>query len=140
MTNSIGTTLQALARAHRARMAQLLAPHGLHAGQDALLMVVWDQPGLRQATLADKLGVERPTVTRMVQRLERAGMIERQADPHDARSMRVLPSARSRLLEPTVRRLWSVLETDMINVIGAAEADRLQRSMAAVLARVSSSG
>ncbi len=138
MTPSIGATLQTLARAHRARLAALLAPHGLHAGQDALLMAVWDEPGLRQAVLAERLAVERPTVTRMVQRLERAGMIERQADPHDARSILVLPSARSRLLEVTVRRAWASLEAEMIAALGPADAQRFQRSMAAALERMSS--
>ncbi|HEY4321578.1 MAG TPA: MarR family winged helix-turn-helix transcriptional regulator [Gemmatimonadales bacterium] len=116
--DSFGSTLQALARAHRGRLSALLAPHGLHAGQELLLLAVWDAPGVRQSQLADHLGVERPTVTRMVQRLERAGMLERRRDPDDARAMLVFPSARSRLIESTVRRTWSLLDDELEAALG----------------------
>lgn len=125
----LGLTLQTLARAHRARLAALLAPHGVHAGQDLLLLAIWDEPGLRQAALAARLGVEPPTVTRMVQRLERSGMIERRRDPHDARLLRIHPTPRSRLLEGTVRRAWRELDAGLIEALGESDSERL-RSLA----------
>jgi DNA-binding MarR family transcriptional regulator len=125
--------LHALARAHRARLGALLAPHGLHAGQDLLLLAVWDAPGLRQAALAEQLGVEPPTVTRMVQRLERGGMIERRVDPHDGRVVLVYPTPRSRLLESTVRRAWTSLDELVIGALGDTDAARLQRLAAAAI-------
>jgi MarR family transcriptional regulator, organic hydroperoxide resistance regulator len=136
--DALGPTLHALARAHRARLSALLAPHGLHAGQDLLLLLVWESPGLRQATLAERLGVEPPTVTRMVQRLERSGMIERRADPHDGRVMLVFSTPRSRMLEATVRRAWASLDEQLIDALGDADAVRLQklaRAAAAALLR-----
>lgn len=129
--DTLGPTLHALARAHRARLGALLAPHGLHAGQDLLLLAVWDAPGLRQAALAEQLGVEPPTVTRMVQRLERGGMIERRVDPHDGRVVLVYPTPRSRLLESTVRRAWTSLDELVIGALGDTDAARLQRLAAA---------
>jgi DNA-binding MarR family transcriptional regulator len=134
---TLGPTLHALARAHRARLAALLAPHGLHAGQDLLLLAVWESPGMRQRAIAEQLGVEPPTVTRMLQRLERGGMIERKADPHDGRVMLVYPTPRSRLLEGTVRRAWASLDEQLIDALGDADAVRLQklaRAAAAALA------
>ncbi len=131
--DTLGPTLHALARAHRARLGALLAPHGLHAGQDLLLLAVWDAPGLRQAALAEQLGVEPPTVTRMVQRLERGGMIERRVDPHDGRVVLVYPTPRSRLLESTVRRAWTSLDELVIGALGDTDAARLQRLAAAAI-------
>jgi DNA-binding MarR family transcriptional regulator len=139
--DTLGPTLHALARAHRARLGALLAPHGLHAGQDLLLLAVWDAPGLRQATLAEQLGVEPPTVTRMVQRLERGGMIERRVDPHDGRVVLVYPTPRSRLLESTVRRAWTSLDELVIGALGDTDAARLQRlAAAAILALTAGKG
>ena len=123
----LGPTLHALSRAHRARLSALLAPHGLHPGQDLLLLAIWESPGLRQAALAEQLGVEPPTVSRMLQRLERGGMIERRADPHDGRVILVYPTPRSRLLEGTVRRVWTSLDEQLIDALGDADATRLQR-------------
>jgi DNA-binding MarR family transcriptional regulator len=109
------------------RLAALLAPHGVHAGQDLLLLAVWSAPGLRQAALAAKLGVEPPTVTRMVQRLERSGLIERRRDPHDARVLCVHPTPRSRLLESTVRRAWSEVDAQLVAALGEEDGERLRR-------------
>ncbi len=125
--DTLGPTLHTLARAQRARLSALLAPHGLHPGQDLLLLAIWESPGLRQAALAEQLGVEPPTVSRMLQRLERGGMIERRADPHDGRVILVYPTPRSRLLEGTVRRVWTSLDEQLIDALGDADATRLQR-------------
>lgn len=123
----LGLALHTLARAHRGRLAALLAPHGVHAGQDLLLLAIWDEPGLRQAALALRLGVEPPTVTRMVQRLERSGLVERRRDPHDGRALHLYPTPRSRLLEGTVRRAWSDLDAVLLESLGEAEGERLRR-------------
>ncbi len=112
------TALHSCHRAHRARLAELLAPHGLHPGQDALLVLLWSEPGLRQAMLAERLGVEPPTISRVVARMERSGLVERRRDPHDARLWRVHPTPRSRLLEASVRRAWTELEEEMTRALG----------------------
>lgn len=119
--------MQALARAHRGRLSTLLAPHGLHAGQDLLLLAVWASPGMRQSELARHLGVEPPTVTRMLQRMERGGLIERRPDPQDGRAVLVHPTPRSRLLESTVRRAWTDLDELLVALLGASDAERLAR-------------
>lgn len=105
----------------------MLAPHGVHAGQDLLLLAVWSEPGLRQAALAARLEVEPPTVTRMVQRLERSGLVERRRDPHDARLLRIHPTPRSRLLEATVRRAWSDVDALLLEALGEGDAERLRK-------------
>ena len=125
--DTLGSVLHALARAHRARLSTLLASHGLHAGQDLLLLAIWESPGMRHAALALRLGVEPPTITRMVQRLERGGMIERRSDPHDGRVSLVYPTPRSRLLEATVRQAWTSIDGQLFDALGEADAARLQR-------------
>lgn len=45
--------------------------------------------GLRLCELAERLGIEAPSVTRTVQQLERAGLVSRHADPDDQRAWRV---------------------------------------------------
>lgn len=123
--------LQQCHRAHRARLAAMLAPHGLHAGQEALLLVVWAQPGLRQAALADRLGVEPPTVSRMLERLERAGLVQRRRDAHDGRLWRIHPTPRSRLLEASVRRGTEELEQLVRGTLGEGGSEHLRRLLVA---------
>lgn len=131
---SLTELLHACHRAHRARLAALLAPHGLHPGQDTLLAAVWSEPGLRQVTLAERLGVEPATVSRVVERLERGGLLERRRDPHDARLWRIHPTPRSRLLEAMVRRNWRELEDVIVAALGTADAEQLGRLLGATAA------
>lgn len=90
-------------------------------------MVLWQQPGMRQTDLATELGVEPPTITRMVRRLERGGLVERRRDPDDGRTLRIHPTPRARLLEAMVRRVWSDLDAELIAALGAADAERFRR-------------
>jgi DNA-binding MarR family transcriptional regulator len=124
---SLTESLLTFARALRARQASLLAAHGLHPGQDALLVALWRQPGLRQTDLADQLGVEPPTITRMIRRLERGGLVERRRDPDDGRTLRIHPTPRARVLEAMVRRAWSDLDGELIAALGAPETERFRR-------------
>ena len=81
--------LAKVCRAHRAHVGELLAEHGLHVGQEMVLVELWHDNGLRGGDLAERLGVEHPTITKMLRRLEACGLVERRADPEDARSLRV---------------------------------------------------
>ena len=127
VSDHLAESLLAFVRTLRARQAALLAPHGLHPGQDALLMLLWQHPGMRQVDIALRLGVEAPTITRMLRRLERGGLVERRRDPDDARTLRVHPTPRARLLEAMVRRSWSDLDGELIHALGTADAERFRR-------------
>lgn len=62
----------------------------LDRGGSALLYKLYSEgDNARPTELAERLGVDPPTVTRKVQQLERAGLISRQADPGDARACRL---------------------------------------------------
>ena len=49
--------------------------------------------GLRMGAIAKNLGVRVPTATEQVARLEKAGLLERCSDPHDARAVVVRRTA-----------------------------------------------
>lgn len=66
-----------------------LAPYGLTAGQFLALSALWLQDGLKFKELAERLAIEGPTLTGLLDRLERAGYVRREDDPDDRRSIRV---------------------------------------------------
>ncbi|MCL6682304.1 MarR family winged helix-turn-helix transcriptional regulator [Sphingomonas alba] len=81
----IAETAHALRRAFDRRAATL----GVTRAQWKVLFRVDRQPGLRQVELADILDVEPITLCRIVDRLEEAGLVERQRDPADRRAWRL---------------------------------------------------
>jgi DNA-binding MarR family transcriptional regulator len=84
-----GAAFWEASRAIRAYRGRALQAHGLHAGQNVMLEQLWREDGLTPGELAELIGIETPTVTRMAQRMERAGFVRRVPDMADRRLVRV---------------------------------------------------
>jgi DNA-binding MarR family transcriptional regulator len=129
---SASFTLAKVCRAHRANVGALLAEHGLHVGQEMVLMELWQDDGLRGGELAGRLGVEPPTVTKMLRRLEACGLVERRGDPEDARSLRVYLTGKGRALEEPVLRCWGRSEQAVFGGMSARERETFRRLLGRV--------
>lgn len=127
-----GYLLAKVCRAHRGNVGALLSGVGLHVGQEMVLLELWRQDGLKGGELADRLGVEPPTVTRMVRRMESCGFVERRPDPSDARSFRVHLTGKGRALEEPVARVWEEVEEKTLRGLSPEEARVLRRLLARV--------
>ncbi len=75
--------------------------HGITPVQYAALYAVHEQPGLDQRTLASSIGFDTSTIGGVIDRLERRGLIERQASPSDrrVRLLQVTPEGQALLGE-----------------------------------------
>jgi DNA-binding MarR family transcriptional regulator len=72
-------------RQHGRLMMQQLRDHGLHPGQAMCLRFLSANDGITQRDLAGALHVARPTVTKMLNSMEKAGLVRRRTDAADAR-------------------------------------------------------
>lgn len=81
--DDVSTQLARAAMAHRAAAHRLLREVGLHPGQEFLLSALADHGPQPVGQLAERLGVEQPTITKMVGRL--GDLVERRSDPDDGR-------------------------------------------------------
>lgn len=127
-----GFTLAKVCKAHRSNVGGLLAEFGLHPGQEMVLLELWSENGLRSGELAGRLGVEPPTITKMLRRLESCGLVERRADPEDARSFRVYLTKKGRSLEDPITRCWSRTEEKALAGINDEERQALHRLLTKV--------
>src|SRR4051812_46097747 len=113
-TTPIGETtgylLARACKAHRGSVGATLAETGLHVGQEMVLSHLWTQNGLTPSELADRLGVEPPTVTNMLSRMEKAGLLKRYRDPQDARCTRVHLTEKGQELREPVERRWATVQ------------------------------
>lgn len=131
-----GFTLAKVCRAHRGNVGELLADVGLHVGQEMVLFELWREDGLRGGELAERLGVEPPTVTKMLRRIERCGLVSRSQDPEDARSFRVYLTEEGRSLEAPVVRCWERVEEKCLAGMSADERRTLHRLLTKVRANL----
>jgi DNA-binding MarR family transcriptional regulator len=99
----IAETAHALRKAFDRRAAGL----GVTRAQWKVLFRLSRHPGLRQIELADMLDIEPITLSRIVDRLEEAGLVERLADPADRRAWRLHVTT---VAEPLVAKLRALAD------------------------------
>ncbi|SEH02747.1 DNA-binding transcriptional regulator, MarR family [Nonomuraea solani] len=119
-------------KTHRNRLAAALVPLGLHVGQELLLNQLWHEDGLTQGELIARLGVEPPTVTKTLQRLERAGIVYRAPDPERPRVGRVHLTDTGKALREPVEEIWNRMDEDMLQGFTPEERALLNRLIRAM--------
>ncbi|MFF4714492.1 MarR family winged helix-turn-helix transcriptional regulator [Streptomyces eurythermus] len=110
-----------VARLHRMLAGQLLREVGLHPAQELVMMHLWDHGRMRQTDLARHVGADAATMTRTIQRLEKAGFVRRVRSTSDKRSVLVEPTAASQALRRQVEDLWARLEDYAVGDLTDAE-------------------
>jgi len=119
-----------LARAHRAHAADLLRRHGLHPGQELVLMQLFQQDSQTQGALLDAAGLDHSTLSRSLTRMEAAGLVRRSVSPTDRRALVVSLTAKGKRLREPLREVWTELERTTSAGLTPAERDELIRSLA----------
>ena len=97
----IGETAHALRKA----FDRLAVGLGVTRAQWKVLFKLTRTPGLRQVELADLLDLEPITLCRIVDRLEEAGLVQRERDPEDRRAWRLRVTDKA---QPLIKTLQAV--------------------------------
>ncbi len=137
LASLVGPVFGDVSRLFRRRFDRAAQPLGLTRAQWLCLGRLARFPGVTQRELAELMDVAPITLSRIVTRLERDGLIARRADPADKRVRRLhlTPAA-----EPIIAELFTLarqLEDDILAVLTPAERrqlkdmlDRLARRLA----------
>ena len=86
MTQNVAFLATDVGRLFRKRFNVAARQLGVTGAQWRMLVAIRRTPGINQAAIAAWLEVEAITAGRMVDRLEKAGLVERRADPADRRT------------------------------------------------------
>ena len=108
-----------------------LAPVDIRPAQYSVLVVIAANPGLSQSDLADRLGIERARLVRVLDKLEKRGLTRRLASPSDRRShaLRLTPAGQKTLKRAAV--LAAMHEAKLIERLGPEQ----RKSMLTLLRR-----
>ncbi|PZG50401.1 MarR family transcriptional regulator [Spongiactinospora gelatinilytica] len=111
----INRALNKAAKLYRAAKARKLAALGLHPGQDVLLWVLAEAgDGMTVSELAARLGIEPPTATRSLARMDKSELFRRVPVPTDRRQVRVVMTEHGRDLIPAIERAWAELAEETL--------------------------
>lgn len=134
--DALNQAIRLLTLRHRARAAALLAPLGLHTGQEALLLELARTGPRIQAQLSDALGCEPPSVTLMTRKLEASGHIRRTPAPGDKRATVVELTGSGRDLVERIKTIWCELAEESVTGLSPATVAGLPGLLATLTANV----
>lgn len=118
---TIDYLLAQVCRLHRERAGAILEAVGLFRGQPPVLMSLHGEDGQTQGDLAAHLRVAPATMTKMLQRLERAGFVQRRPDAVDQRISRVYLTDAGRAVRSEMMVALGTLEAETFAGLDAAQ-------------------
>jgi DNA-binding MarR family transcriptional regulator len=98
------------------------------------------QPGLRQIELADILDVEPITLSRIIDRLSEAGLVERRTDPADRRAWRLEVTAKAQPLIAKLRTLAEELMDEAFAGLTNADLELMRTKLAKIRDNIATAG
>lgn len=99
LQDSLGFLINKLAHKMATELDARLKQHGVTISQWTILAVLWKHEGIAQVEIQQHLAIEGSTVTGIIQRMIREGLIERRTDSQDRRVQRVFLTEKGRGLE-----------------------------------------
>jgi MarR family transcriptional regulator, lower aerobic nicotinate degradation pathway regulator len=115
-------------------LSRVAAEQDLSLTQLRMLGILRDRKPT-MAELADYLGLERSTVSGLIDRAVQRGLVEKDTDPADGRSVRVSLTAQARRLASGIVAEIGELMLPLTGRLNAGEQKRLTDLLAKVLAR-----
>jgi len=124
----IAETAHAMRRSFDRRAATL----GVTRAQWKVLFRLTRTPGLRQVELADMLDVEPITLSRIIDRLEEAGHVDRTPDPADRRAWRLQVTAQAQPLVEKLRELAEQLVAEAFADINPSDLNVMRGTLSKI--------
>ena len=123
----IGFLMRESARLIRRRFIQRSREAGLPLNQSeaATLLQAAREPGLHQITLARTLDIEPIALVRLLDSLERAGLIERRALKSDRRVWTIWPTEEARPVVAQIEAIRKQVHEDALSNLSQADREKL---------------
>ena len=125
ISNNLHKTARAVSRVY----AEEMRPAGLARSQFAILESLDQAGAMSVSELAERLYMERTTLTRNLKPLEQAGLVVRRASGTDARVRLLAVTAKGRRKLTQARRYWRKAQARMLERFGEDEWRRLEGTL-----------
>ncbi len=102
-----------------------LATFDIRPAQFSVLVVIEANSGLSQADLSERLGIERARLVRLLDELEKRGLIQRQSSPLDRRSHALVLTREGQKSLKRMKVLAAEHEANLTKRLGATQRETL---------------
>jgi DNA-binding MarR family transcriptional regulator len=130
---SLGYQVNHLARLLAQALRDRIEALGVVPGQFAQLLALFEEDGLTQAELCQRVRIEQPTMANTLNRMERDGLVRRVPDPADARRARVMLTPLARQLQPALTDAARQVNADATRGLSDREAKAFMTTLARVI-------
>lgn len=126
---SYGYLISRLGKAMNQRLEAALAPHDVTPRQWSALATLWARDGIALSTLAGEIGADRPTVSGLIGRMEKKGLVRRVPDEEDGRSFRVFLTEAGWELKKVLPPLADRVNEEALGLLTSDERNLVMRAL-----------
>lgn len=129
---SVGYLLRDTYRAFTKVLKTRIAAHGVTIGQWYFLRVLWDEDGLTQRELSQRVGMMEPTTVTALNGMEKRGYVKRVRNTDDKRKVNIYLTDRGRALRNTLLPHAIDVNIRAVAVVALADVEALRRTLNAM--------
>lgn len=118
---SVGRMLNQLAKRLSAEMEVRLKALGLTLNSFFILMTLIESEGLTQSELGKRLNIPAYSITRLIDSMQAAGLVERREDPTSRRNHLIFLRARGKSIAPEVRKIVEQVNNQLLAGLSDSE-------------------
>jgi len=134
--NNLGFLLSKAGQRWNEVLAERFAARGfaeVRPAYGSILIPLFEEDGLRMSELARRAQLSKQTLTTLVPRLERDGLIERRSDPGDGRAALVFLTARARAFAPVAAAVLIELDDELARLVSTRDLATTTRVLRALI-------
>lgn len=137
LNDSLSWLLNNAARLSSRRLSSKLVAYNVTPPQWGVLVALWDEDGLSLSELAQRSFFDGPTMTGIVDRLEKSGFVSRRRDSADRRVISVYLTEEGRTLETLLPLLSEEANAETVAGIDPADVERFTETLRKIIANLS---
>jgi DNA-binding MarR family transcriptional regulator len=130
---SVGYLMRYGYRAFAKAISAELNPFQISSGQWSVLRVLWEEEGLSQVELAERMRVEKASLTGVLEAMDKHGLIARTRNTKDRRKVNIHLTARARNLKDQLLPFGTLINKRATKGMSQSEVETLRRLLAQVI-------
>ncbi len=104
-----------------------ISRYGLTTAQFFLLIALYEEDGILISKLAEKVALDKATLTGIIDRLERDGLVERRDDPSDRRAIRIYLTDKAKRMKDELLDIYHRNNSRFLSVLTDEERKVFER-------------
>jgi DNA-binding MarR family transcriptional regulator len=134
---SLGYRIKLLSQLLARRFQERLEPFGLTPFHWVVLCCLWEEDGLPTCSISDKLQQVGGTLTSVLDRMEKRGLVRRERDANDRRVWRIWLTEEGKKLEAVLPPLALKQREELLQGISESERDLVSQLVDQMIANIS---